>query len=231
MTRSLRILMVGVLTSLCGVAHAQYYDMANQLVNMVQPALSGGLNYRGFLDAGFTGGMGRNGCNSLEISTTQGFKYGSWFFMGVGAGVNIVFAGQGDFVAYSQGHDAAYWGDGFRPNYAQRDTGVVIPLYSDFRFNIGQEQNVNFFIDVKLGAAFLVGKSYLRTPDGLLDNSEGFYFKPGVGVRIPINSKNTRQAINIGVTYQLITNNYWTYGGYYDDTTINSLGATIGFEW
>lgn len=209
-------------------ASAQYYDLANQLVNMAQPALQGGFNYRGMVDAGYTIGVGRNGCSSLEFTTTQGFKYSSWFFMGVGAGVNIVFAGQDDTPAYS-GYRG--WGDGYHDDYKQRDTGVMIPLYSDFRFNIGGEQNASFFIDLRIGAAFLVGKNYLRTPDGVLDNSEGFYFRPTLGVRIPVNSKNTRQAINIGASYQLITNNYWTYGGYYDNTTVNSVGATIGFEW
>lgn len=229
MKRSLPLIISIVALSGAASARAQYYDMANQLVSMVQPALSGGFNYRGFLDAGFTGGIGRNGCNSLEISTTQGFKYSDWFFMGVGAGVNVIFAGQGDDIHTSS--SPGHWGNGFRPDYKQRDTGVVIPLYSDFRFNIGGEKYTSFFIDLKLGAAFLVGKNYLLTPDGVLDNSEGFYFRPTAGVRIPVNSKNTRQAVNIGVTYQLITNNYWNYGGYYNNTTINSIGATVGFEW
>ncbi len=230
MKRSLRILALALLAgTAASTARAQYYDMANQLVSMVQPALSGGLNYRGFLDAGYTTGVGRNGCSSLEISTTQGFKYGSWFFMGVGAGVNIVFAGQGDQPDYDFAPRS--WGNGYNPNYKTRDTGVVIPLYSDFRFNIGGEQNTSFFIDMRLGAAFLVGKNYLLTPDGVLDNSEGFYFRPTLGVRIPVNGKDSRQAINVGVSYQLITNNYWDYGGYYNNTSVNSVGATIGFEW
>ncbi|MBD5230593.1 MAG: hypothetical protein HDS66_00270 [Bacteroidales bacterium] len=230
MKRSLKLIATSLLLGSAASASAQYYDMANQLVSMVQPALSGGLNYRGFVDAGYTTGVGRNGVSSLEFSTTQGFKYGSWFFMGVGAGVNIMFAGQKD-VDYANGINRPQWGNGYDPNYKTRDTGVMIPLYSDFRFNIGGEQNASVFIDLKVGAAFLVGKNYLLTPDGVLDNSEGFYFKPTLGVRIPVNSKDSRQAVNIGVSYQLITNDYWTYGGYYNNTTINSVGATIGYEW
>jgi len=201
--------------------------MANQLVNMVEPAISGSFKYRGYLDASFTGGVGCNGSNSLELSTTQGFKYSNWFFMGVGAGVNVLFAGQDDFTAYSPG----YPGTGNAPQHKVHDTGVVIPLFSDFRFNIGAENAVSVFIDLKLGASFPVGNTYLRTPDGILDYSEGFYFRPTLGVRIPIKSDDSRKAINIGASYQLITNNYWTYGGYYDNATLNSLGATIGFEW
>lgn len=228
MKRSLPLLLLTLAgASVATEAQAQYYEMANQLVGMVKPALTGGFNYRGFIDAGFTGGIGRNGCNSLEISTTQGLKYADWFFMGLGAGANVIFAGQDNDIHVT----GSSWGNGFRPDYRQRDTGVIIPLYSDFRFNIGGEQYCSFFIDLKVGAAFLVGKNYLVTPDGVLDNSEGFYFRPTVGVRIPVDSKDTRKAINIGATYQLITNNYWNYGGYYNNTTINSIGASIGFEW
>lgn len=229
MSRSLKLIAVSLLIGAASSASAQYYDMANQLVNMVQPALTGSLNYRGFADVGYTTGVGRNGVSSLEFSTTQGFKYGSWFFMGVGAGVNIMFAGQGDNPATIPGRPN--WGNGFNSNYKTRDTGVMIPLYSDFRFNIGSERNTSVFLDLKLGASFLVGKNYLVTPDGVLNNSEGFYFKPTLGVRIPVNGKDSRQAVNVGVSYQLITNNYWTYGGYYDNTSINSVGATVGFEW
>lgn len=50
-------------------------------------------------------------------------------------------------------------------------------------------------------------------------------------MRIPVNASNPRQAVNIGVTYQLITsNNNWTY---WDDNsaTLNGLGLSIAYEW
>lgn len=229
MKKKLLPLLVIMLLGVSIQAKAQYYDLANQLISMAQPALSGSLNYRGFVHGGLTAGLGKNSVNSLEFTTTQGFSYSSWFFMGVGAGANILFAGQDNMNLYSRGNN--YWGNGFHDNYKLHDTGVVIPLYSDFRFNIGSEENASVFVDLRVGAAFLVGKSYLLTPDGILDNSEGLYFRPSIGVRIPTNSKDKRQAVNIGATYQLITNNYWTYGGYYDNTTLNSLGATLSYEW
>ncbi|MBP3298605.1 MAG: hypothetical protein J6L73_02865 [Muribaculaceae bacterium] len=212
------------------MASAQYYDMANQAVNMLNTALQGGFNYRGMVDASFTYGIGRNGCSSLEISTTQGFKYGSWFYMGVGAGVNVMFGGYNDDDVPAGWHPGQ-WGDGFDPHNKVHDTGVIIPLYSDFRFQIGKDSDVAGFIDLKAGAAFLIGKSYLRTPDGYLDNSEGFYFKPTIGMRIPVNSKDARQAFNVGVSYQLITTDSWGWGGYYEGTTVNSLGVSLGYEW
>lgn len=208
-------------------AHAQYYQTINQATNMISNALQGGFNYRGMIDASYTGGVGRNGCSSLEFSTTQGFKYANWFYMGIGAGVNVMFAGQGD---EEHGRPDG-WGNGFNSSYNSHDTGVLIPLYTDFRFLLGSEQNVSMYIDMRVGASFLVGKGYLQTPDGYLDNSEGFYFKPTLGVRVPLSSGNSKQAINFGVSYQLITNSYWNWSGYYSGTTVNSLGASVGFEW
>lgn len=211
-----------------GAARAQYYQTISQATDMLSTALQGGFNYRGMVDASYTTGIGKNGCSSLEFSTTQGFKYSDWFFMGVGAGVNVMFAGDDD-----NNHDSRPygWGNGYDPGYGVHDTGVLIPLFTDFRFFIGKEQDVSLYIGAKVGASFLIGKNYLRTPDGYLDNSEGFYFKPTVGVRVPLSGSNPKIAMNFGVSYQLITNSYWNWGGYYSGTTVNSLGATVGFEW
>lgn len=210
------------------MAHAQYYQAINQATDMLSTALRGGLNYRGMVDASYTTGIGTNGCSSLEFTTSQGFKYADCFFMGVGAGVNVMFAGEGD-----EGHtySPSGWGNGYDPYRRVHDTGVIMPLFTDFRFFIGNEKDVNLYIGMKVGASFLIGKSYLRTPDGYLDNNEGFYFKPTLGVRVPLSTNNPKYALNFGVSYQLITNSYWNWSGYYSNTTVNSLGASIGFEW
>ncbi|MCM1318986.1 MAG: hypothetical protein NC217_01225 [Muribaculaceae bacterium] len=224
-----RILCVALLVALSVPAvKAQYYQAINQATNMIQNAVIGGFNYRGMVDASYTTGVGTNGCSSLEFSTTQGFKYANWFYMGVGAGVNVMFAGEGD---NDHTYNPGSWGNGYDPYRGVHDTGVIIPLFTDFRFYIGNEQDVTFYIGAKVGAAFLIGKDYLRTPDGYLDNSEGFYFKPTIGCRVPLSSSNPKYAINFGVSYQLITNSYWNWGGYYNNTSVNSIGATIGFEW
>ncbi len=70
-------------------ASAQYYQIANQIPQMLQPALSGSLNYKGFVDASYVKGIGQRNADFLELTTTQGFQYSSWFFMGVGAGVKL----------------------------------------------------------------------------------------------------------------------------------------------
>lgn len=62
-------------------AHAQYYEMANQAINMVQPALNGSFNYRGFADVSYTGGIGKMAAipwNSLPPRALNTVTGSSW---------------------------------------------------------------------------------------------------------------------------------------------------------
>lgn len=209
-------------------ASAQYYQIANQLPQMIKPALVGGLNYKGYVEAGYMGGVGDKKADFVDISTTQGFRYADWFFIGVGAGVDILMS-----------HTDDDWGNGWNGNpgyegyYKHTDTktAVMVPLYTDFRFNVGNSQGsvASFFADIRIGASFLMGDDYVRIGNGYLTRSECFYLKPTIGIRIPVGSSNVKQAINIGVSYQLLTQNYWSY--YSNSTTLSSFGASIGFEW
>lgn len=204
-------------------ASAQYYQLANQIPQMLQPALSGSFNYKGFVDASYVKGIGNRNADYLELTTTQGFQYASWFFMGVGAGVEVVFT--------NPDSSADRWdtppGD-YDPSKGHSKTGCIIPLYSDFRFNIGSQTNTSFYIDLRLGASFLVSGDYLEIGNGFLTNSECFYFKPSVGMRVPLNDSG-RQALNVGLSYQLVTSDYWYR--YSSNISLSSLGVSIGFEW
>lgn len=198
------------------VSKAQYYQIASQLPSLISPALNGGLNYKGYVEASYVAGMGNTSADFIGISTSQGFKYRSWFFMGVGIGVD---------VAMSHTKD-----DSYRPSgYGFTTTAAMVPVFTDFRFNIGNTAKAAFFADIKLGASFLMGNKYLAINNGYLSNRQYFYLKPAVGVRIPV-GKNGRQGVNVGVTYQLLTANYW-YNSYHTSPTLNSLGATVGFDW
>lgn len=208
-------------------ASAQYYEIANQLPGLLSPALSGSFKYKGFVDISGTAGIGDNRANFLGVSTTQGFQYASWFFMGVGLGVDVAMAHQPEIYADAPSLDTDY-GYGPHPYYDGKKTKAMIPVFSDFRFNIGDTSKTSFFIDLKIGAAWLIGNGDLAMENGYLSTSTQFYLKPTAGVRIPISGK---QAVNIGVTYQLLTsnNNYCRWND--DSVTLNSLGATIAFEW
>lgn len=203
-------------------ATAQYYNIANQVANVLQAPLNGSARYKGFVEASYIKGLGNVEADFLEITTSQGMQYNSWFYMGVGLGASVVFSHQDNNVP------ADYWN---QPGYIDRDsrtTGVMIPLFTDFRFT-PWGNNMGLYIDVKAGCSFLVGKDYLRINRGYLTNQEYFYLRPSIGVKVPVNPDKPKQAIDFGVSYQLLTSNYWN--GYYTDKAINGLGLTIAYEW
>ena len=209
-------------------SHAQYYEIANQLTNLISPALSGSMNYRGFVEAKGVAGIGQNRANFIGLSTTQGFQYASWFFMGAGLGIDMIRTSDGiepisDYYGYGSEYDRQYY-------VATSKTRAMIPVFSDFRFNIGSGlKSASMFIDLKLGAAWLLGSKNLPLQDAVLTTGTQFYMVPSIGVRIPINQTNAKQAVNIGLAYELLTSNNRFYT--YNSPTLNSIGMTIGFEW
>lgn len=204
-------------------ARAQYYEIANQLPSLISPALSGSMQYRGFVEASGLAGMGKNRANFLGISTSQGFQYASWFFMGVGMGVDVAMAQQDDRYGAWDPDDWEYGGTA--------KTKCMIPVFTDFRFRIGNDNSVAAVIGLNLGAAWLLGDDDLMMKTAYMSNETQFYFRPSLGVRIPVSSQNPKQAVNVAVTYQLLTsNNNYTY--WHDNSvTLHNLGLTVGFEW
>lgn len=201
---------------------AQYYQIANQLQQVITPALSGSLNYKGFVEMSGLAGLGHNRANVIDFSTPQGFQYSSWFFMGVGLGIDVVMAQQPE--GWTPDPDYGYM------SRSNAQTKVMIPVFSDFRFNIGDRATTSFFIDIKLGAAWLMGSDYLRMADGFLSNSTQFYMRPTVGLRIPVSRERPDNAVNVGLTYQLITSNnnyYWSSRS----LSLNNLGLSVAYEW
>lgn len=213
----LKSMLVAFAVFCCGSgAYAQYYSIINQTTSMLQTALSGGFRYRGFVDASYSRGLGNNRTDMLEFSTTQGLKYSSWFFMGVGAGVDVMFAHAGE-------------PSGNPYDKSLTETGCMVPLFTEFRFTIGGEQSPAVFISARVGASFLLGKDYLRVGDGYINRSECFYFKPTIGMRIPVSKTNAKQAFNFGASYTLITTEYWS--GYNRNISLSAMGLSVGFEW
>lgn len=219
----IHLLLVAFLLGFSTNAKAQFYQIANQLPSLISPALSGSLNYKGFVDVSYLAGMGSRKVNIVSVSTSQGFNYRSWFFMGVGVGVDVAMAQtNNDFGDYR--NPSNYWDHGYSK------TGVMIPVFTDFRFNIGNTSKPSFYIDAKLGASFLMGNNYLAVADGFITNREYFYLKPSIGARLPLKG-SSKKAVDIGVTYQLLTSNYWYNTPSPYNVTLNSLGATVAFEW
>lgn len=210
-------------------ADAQYYEIANQIPGLISPALSGSFNYKGFIDVDYTQGMGHYKANVLEISTSQGFRYSNWFFMGVGIGADFLFSnieGNYDYNYPSWGGD---YNNDFDYDHSKTTKAVMIPLFTDFRFNIGGYEKTSAFFDLKVGCAFLCSDDYIQIQNGYLTNQQYFYLRPSLGVRIPVNSNNPKQAFNVGISYLLLTSNYWS--SWNRNVCLSSLGANISFEW
>lgn len=212
---SLLIALIGIFNPL--IASAQYTNIVNQAANLLQTAVMGGMRYKGFVDASYTAGFGNLQADFVGISTVQGVQYANWFFMGAGLGVDLVYS--------KSENNIDSWLNGKKTT----TSGVMIPIFTDFRFNIGGNTSTSFFFDVKAGGSFLIGKSSLAIENGYINGSEYFLLKPSLGLRIPV-SKNGKRAMNIGITYQLLTCNYAWYNNR-DSGTLNSLGGTVSYEW
>ena len=198
-------------------ATAQYTSIVNQATNMMQTALMGGMRYRGYVEASYTGGFGNLQADFVGISTVQGVQYADWFFMGAGLGVDLVYSKT----------DASY--NGWFGDRKTRTSRAMVPIFTDFRFNIGGNQGPSFFIDIKAGGSFLIGKNYLAIENGYINGSEYFMLKPSIGLRVPV-GENGKRSMNLGLTYQLLTCNYWWYNNT-NSGTLNSLGATVSYQW
>lgn len=209
-------------------AKAQYYEIANQLPGLIQPMLSGSTNYKGFAEAHYLKGVGNYNADFLGASTSQGFQYRSWFFMGVGIGVDVLFSHKDTGFGNWASPDPSYL------NHSSATSGVMIPVFTDFRFNIGNKGKTSFYADLKTGCSFLIGKDYVEINNGYLTNQQYFYLRPSVGIRIPVGEASqkggvNKKAVNVGIDYQLLTSNYWCNRS--RNVTLNSLGVSASYEW
>ncbi len=219
--KTLRLTLAALTIFVSLQASAQFAAIANQLPNLITPALSGSMSYRGFVEAEYLKGIGNVNVDFAGVSTSQGFQYADWFFMGVGLGVQYVHSNPSENWLPSYGEPNNWHGTS--------TNGCMVPVFTDFRFNIGKKSSASFYADLKIGASFLMGGNWLSVSNGYITNSEYFYLHPQIGVRIPVNSTNPKQAVNIGASYQLLTADYWY--NYRSSQVVNSLGVNLGFEW
>lgn len=201
-------------------AEAQIYEGINTLRSVISPALSGSGRYKGYVDAGYSHTLAHYNGDFLEIATSQGYQYNNWFYMGAGLGIDVLFS-----------HPGTHWGEGPVPpggrGYAK--TAPMLPLFADFRFLIGDARNVSFFLDLRVGCSFLLTNKNIAIGDGYLTNNEYFFLNPSIGIRVPCNKKNNKQAVDVGVRYKLLTSNYWY--NYNNNITLQALGAFVAYEW
>lgn len=215
-------------------ASAQYTSAANQLVNVLSPILSGSGAYKGSVEVMGVAGIGANRLNHVEISTSQGYQYTPWFYMGAGIGLDLVRSENDIDERYENDGtlDPGYYYPG-SPRYGKKETGIMLPVFTDFRFDIAFGNNPGssaLFIDLRLGASWLLGNRYMPTENSWLRTNTQFYFRPSIGMRIPTSSQNPKQALNIGFSYLLLTSDN-AYNWSYDSPTFSAIGVGVSFEW
>lgn len=219
-------LLIGLLAGI-GLAlpvPAQIGEIVNGLTNVALPMIQRGEGYKGYLETDFTVGVGNYRSNFLTLATSQGYKFNSWFYMGAGIGVDFLWS----TVNTGWGAD---WINNNPDWYAHEKTSsaVMIPVFTDFRFILGQQTETAFFVNVRVGAAFLCSDSYVKIRDGYLTSRNYFYLQPAFGVRIPINRTKPRQALDVGLHYRLMTSDYWS--SWQHNASVNGLGVNISYEW
>ena len=206
--------------SLSNVAVSQIYEAINTIQSVISPALSGSGRYKGYVDLGYSHTLAKYNGDFISLTTSQGYQYNSWFFMGAGIGVDLLLS-----------HKGEHWGEGVPPagNPSVTTTAPMLPLFADFRFLIGSGSKVSFFLDLKVGCSFLLTNKVIAIGDGYLTNREYFFLDTSIGLRLPCNKKNPKQAVDVGVQYKLLTSDYWYK--YNNNITLQSLGAFVAFEW
>ncbi len=94
--------------------------------------------YRGLIDVGYSFGVGTWDCNRFELLTTHGYQFNSYFYAGVGVGLNVWYFDQG------------------------RDIGF--PFYAKIRYDILPQNKVCPFIDLNMGYSVGNIKGYYVAP-------------------------------------------------------------------
>lgn len=116
-------------------------------------------SYRGFVDAGYSAGIGDYKLGRFEINTSHGYQFNPYFFLGVGMGFHFM---------------SAYETNGMEIVLDKRDNKVDVPIFANVRCNFSKKR-ISPFVDLKSGA--------------FVTNGGGLYVNASVGCRISLNKK------------------------------------------
>lgn len=117
-------------------------------------------SYRGFIDAAYSVGVGDYKFNRVEMSTSHGYQFNPYFFIGGGLGIHFMFP--------------YYEAMGMEIALDERSNKVDIPVFANVHCNF-TKWIVSPFMDFK-GGAFVT-------------NSGGMYINVSVGCRFAVNEK------------------------------------------
>ena len=115
--------------------------------------------YRGYVDAGYSVGIGDYDFGRFEVNTSHGYQINPYLFIGAGTGLHFM---------------ASYKTKDMEIPLDVRDSKVDIPVFANIRCNF-LKKKVSPFVDVK-------GGTYVT-------NSGGLYVNASAGCRFSINEK------------------------------------------
>lgn len=115
--------------------------------------------YRGFVDTGYTFGLGDYKFGRIEVNTSHGFQINPYVFVGAGAGFHFM---------------SSYETPNMDIPLDKRDSKVDVPIFANIRANLSKGK-ITPFADLK-GGMFVT-------------NSGGLYVSGSVGCRIATNTK------------------------------------------
>ena len=115
--------------------------------------------YRGFVDAGYSVGIGDYDFGRFEVNTSHGYQINPYLFIGAGTGLHFM---------------ASYKTKDMDIPLDVRDSKVDIPVFANIRCNF-LKKKVSPFVDIK-------GGTYVT-------NSGGLYVNASAGCRFSINEK------------------------------------------
>ena len=116
-------------------------------------------SYRGYIDAGYSIGVGDYEFGRFEVNTSHGYQINPYFFLGAGAGLHFM---------------SSYETKDMYIPLDVRDSQVDIPVFANIRCNFSKKK-VSPFVDVK-------GGTYIT-------NNGGLYVNASAGCRFAINEK------------------------------------------
>lgn len=181
--------------------------------------------FRGFIDAGYSLGVGSPRNNYWLIETSFGYAFTPKTYLGLGLGVHSFNAVLSSYPLFWNQKAEENVGKHNDPNWQY----PFIPIYVNGRYNLKSESGNTPFVDLKVGATFI--------------NHKGFFASPTIGYHF---ASNEFFSFNVGLGYALQTAKYklWCSGDtpdaipdgsgtsyLYPTTTFHNFVLKVGVEF
>lgn len=174
-----------------------------------QPRNESGHCYRGFLDAGYTFGVGDYEFDRFEVSTTHGFQINPIIFIGGGVGVHFM---------------SSYKTPNSSIPLDTRESSVEFPVFANLHLNLAKSM-IAPFIDAKAGV--------------FVTNNSGEYLNTSAGLRIACNQKQainisfgyTREKLEFETFNKFIGHSISNYTRVARKRNAEGLSLKVGYEF